>query len=396
MTAVRPDFLDVLDAARSGAALEDTTRSVDYASLDFEVSAVAAALRARGVRLGDRVVVSLPNSVTSVVAFLACAALGAIWVGVNPAASVEERARQCEIVSPRLVIDADALATPSGDRAELPARADLDAPCAIAFSSGTTGPPKALVHSRATVSLAASALASTTLHRDDRVGVTLPCSIHNVMIVGPLTSLIAGATTVLLDGFSASAVAAQCRARRLTMVRALVPATVYDLVHDDGINADSLSMLREAGTGAAGLAESLKTAFEAKFGVRMSGSYGLSEAPAAVCSEDTSGPRRPGSSGVPLPHVSISIRDGDGMPLPTGESGQVWVGPATDGPWAGQYRGLLGHWVDGQLIPAAPGAGRFGTGETSTRPTFVGRRRRRSATSRFPMRSSLLRSCHET
>jgi acyl-CoA synthetase (AMP-forming)/AMP-acid ligase II len=172
------------------------------------------------------------------------------------------------------------------------------------------------------VSLAAAALAATTMRRDDRVGVTLPCSILNVMIVGPLMSLIAGATTVLLDDFTARAVAAECCPRRLTMIRALVPATVYDLVHDDGIGPESLSTLREAGTGAAGLAEGLRVAFEAKFGIRMSGSYGLSEAPAAVCSEDTGRPRRLGSSGVPLPHVSISIRDPAGMPLPTANWGR--------------------------------------------------------------------------
>ncbi len=359
----RPDVLDVL---------------TDRPSLAAAVWSVADLLAHHGVRPGDRVVVSLPNSVTSVQAYLGCAAVGAIWAGVNPSAPVKVKARQCEMVAPRVVIGAgdgyapdgvnliavgpDGLApVGSGSR---PPRPDLDAPCAIAFSSGTTGDPKAIVHSRAGVSLAAAALATTTLRPDDRVGVTLPCSIHNVMIVGPLTCLMAGATTVLLDGFTAREVAAKCREERLTMVRALVPATVYDMVHDDAIVPDSLASLREAGTGAAGLAETLRAAFEAKFGIRLSGSYGLSEAPAAVCSEDTGMPRRPGSSGMPLPHASITIRDPAGMCLPSGELGEIWVGPASDGPLAGQYRGALGRWVDGGLVPSA--GGEFATGDVGS------------------------------
>ena len=164
MNAARPDVLDVLDhTQRRDVALEDRWRSVDHAGLASEVNAVVALLRARGVHPGDRVVVSLPNSVSSVEAFLACAALGAIWVGVNPSAPIEEKARQCAIVSPRVVIgasgayvpaEADLISVGDGELVagrcdSLPMRPELDVPCGIAFSSGTTGTPKALVHSRA-------------------------------------------------------------------------------------------------------------------------------------------------------------------------------------------------------------------------------------------------------
>jgi acyl-CoA synthetase (AMP-forming)/AMP-acid ligase II len=387
MKTPRPDVLDVLahgsnHPLRSVVALEDSRRSVEYRSLASAVGAAALLLADHGVRPADRVVVSLPNSVSSVEAFLGCAALGAIWVGVNPAAPLAEKMRQCDIVTPRVVIgaadayvpagaelitvgDDGALVAPGPDTHDsLPARPELDAPCSIAFSSGTTGAPKALVHSRAGLSLAAAALAATTVRSDDRVGVVLPCSIHNVMIVGPLASLIAGASTVLLDRFSARDVAAECRARRLTMVRALEPAAVYDLTHDDEISADDLLSLREAGTGAAGLAEPLRDAFEAKFGIRLSGSYGLSEAPAAVCSEDTGRPRRLGSSGVPLPHVAISVRDAAGISVPTGEVGEMWVRAAEHGPWAGQYRGLLGRWEQGRLVRSSFDERGFATGDT--------------------------------
>jgi len=386
MDSSRPDILEVL-TRRAGApqrgvvALEDSRRSVDYAALASRVGAMSSLLAERGVSPGDRVVVSLPNSVSSVEAFLASATAGAIWVGVNPAAPQAERARQSELVSPRVVIGAadayrprgaelidvgdgaESMTATSGVPIALPRQPDPEAPCAIAFSSGTTGTPKAIVHCRAGLSLAAAALAAATVRPGDRVGVTLPCSILNVMIVGPLTSLIAGASTVLLDGFAAREVAAACQARQLTLLRALVPATVYDMVHDSEISPDALSSLREAGTGAAGLAENLRAAFEKKFGIRLSGSYGLSEAPAALCCEDTGRPRCPGSSGTPLAHVAMSIRNPAGAILPTGATGEIWVGPALTGPWAQQYRGALGRWLDGELVPGPSDRGGFGTGD---------------------------------
>ena len=337
---------------------------MSYEALAVRVRSVAAMLAGHGVRAGDRVVVTLPNSVSSIEAFLGCATIGAIWVGVNPAAPLAERVRQCGVVMPRIVIGTNSARVPDGAalipvdelvaapdaEGSLPSRTDLDAACAIAFSSGTTGAPKAIVHSRAGLSLAAAALASSTVREGDRVGVTLPCSILNVLIVGPMASLFAGATTVLIDRFGARDVANEIRMRGLTMVRAFVPATVYDMTHDEDICAEDLASLREAGTGAAGLAESLRAAFESKFGIRLSGSYGLSEAPAAVCCESAARPRREGSSGTPLPHASIAVRDSDGNRLPTGEVGEVWVAPADEGSWAGQFRGALGHWSGDRLM----------------------------------------------
>lgn len=371
----RPDILDVLRPPTvreipPGLALEDSTRSVAYAALAAQVTEIAEALARRRVRRGDRVAVALPNSAAAVELFLACAAIGAVWVGINPFAPAAETLRQLGVVTPRLVVGslgvdvASLLAEAAeGGRTGTMPIPDPDLPCAIAFTSGTTGMPKAIVHSRAGVSLVAAAMAAATLRRADRVGVTLPLTIHNVMIVGPLTALVAGATTVVPARLDARGVADACREHRLTMVRALVPATVYDLVHDDGIAPDSLASLREAGCGAAGLAETLREAFEAKFGVRLVGSYGLSEAPAAVCHEDIGRPRRPGSSGTPLPHVSISVRDASGTPVPTGVVGDVWVGPAADGPWANQYRPALGTWVDGELSEADPTARGMCTGD---------------------------------
>jgi acetoacetyl-CoA synthetase len=58
--------------------------AVSWAELERQVGSVAAALRAMGVRTGDRVVAYLPNIPEAVVALLATASIGAIWSSCGP------------------------------------------------------------------------------------------------------------------------------------------------------------------------------------------------------------------------------------------------------------------------------------------------------------------------
>jgi malonyl-CoA/methylmalonyl-CoA synthetase len=354
-----PDILDLLNRPHlRGIALQDSRKAVHYRDLGESVRGLAGALVRQGVRSGDRVAVMLPNSEVCVELYLACALIGAIWVGINPSAPEAERERQCTLVSPTVLIGCDPGPAVTAWRfvevADLDVEGaqfeesppELNTPCAIAFSSGTTGTPKAVVHSRQAVSLTAAVLADAQLCADDRVGVILPMSIHNLIVVGALATLYAAATCVPIERMNAASVAAACRDRRLTKVNALVPATIYDLVHDDTIDPTSLSTLRVAGTGAAGLTEELRAAFEAKFGVRLSGSYGMTEAPGAVCVEGVGDPHAPGGSGRSLPHVLVESVDADDRPLGPNEEGDLVIRAADSGPWVGQFRPAIGTWTE--------------------------------------------------
>lgn len=61
----------------------DPQRAVSWSELETSVAAVAAGLRRIGVGRGDRVVAIMPNIPETVVAFLACASLGAIWASCS-------------------------------------------------------------------------------------------------------------------------------------------------------------------------------------------------------------------------------------------------------------------------------------------------------------------------
>jgi acyl-coenzyme A synthetase/AMP-(fatty) acid ligase len=351
--------------AGSSIALEDAGHAVPFRDLCGAVRRRAAGLVAAGVSAGDRVVVIAGNSAAAVELYLACALIGAIWVGINPGAPDTERRRQCGLVRPALIVADDPGLAAAGTTVTTPdllARAgvsvggfpstgpSLETPCAIAFTSGTTADPKPVVHSRAAVSLTAAATAAAHLQPADRVGIILPLSIHNVMIVGPMAALLAGATTVTVAKLNAPGVAAACHTRRLSTLSALVPATIYDLVHDKSIAPTALSSLRSAGAGAANLAEELRTAFESKFGVPLRSSYGMTEAPGVLCLETARAPHVTGGSGRPLPHVVVRARDGRGKVLPPGRQGRLCVYPAADGPFAGMYAPPSWNWSDSGLV----------------------------------------------
>ncbi|MDM0033591.1 acetoacetate--CoA ligase [Variovorax sp. J22P271] len=223
-------------------------REVGWAELERDTAALAATMRAWGVRSGDRVAGYLPHRPETVVAFLACASIGAIWSGCAPdmgPSVVLDRLRQIEpclllasdsysyngklhdrspqvdallsqlptvrrvvhvpgpLASGRTVgwrdrVDwAEAIAEPAPPRYE---RLPFDHPLWIVYSSGTTGLPKAMVHSHGGIVL--THLKTMALQHDLRAGDRLLFLGSTGWIVWNLQvgALLTGASIVLYDG----------------------------------------------------------------------------------------------------------------------------------------------------------------------------------------------------
>ncbi|MFP4446519.1 MAG: acetate--CoA ligase [Desulfosudaceae bacterium] len=83
------------------------TRSYTYADLSRQVNAFAAALRAKGVSKGDRIIIYLPMIIELPVAMLACARIGAIHSVVFGGFSAEAIANRIIDCGARVVITAD-------------------------------------------------------------------------------------------------------------------------------------------------------------------------------------------------------------------------------------------------------------------------------------------------
>ena len=220
---------------------------VEAAALAHQVAQLRAALVARGVGKGDRVAAYLPNIPETVVAFLACASIGAIWCScatefgprsvidrfsqVEPKVLlavagyrygdelVDCRPRVAEVLdalpSVEVVVEVpySELRLGSADvrwpdlLAEAPAGAEpvfepvaFDHPLVILFSSGTTGLPKAIVHGHGGVLLEhlKNHALSWDLGPGDRFMwfTTTAWMMWNALVSG----LLVGASLVLVDG----------------------------------------------------------------------------------------------------------------------------------------------------------------------------------------------------
>jgi len=386
-----------------------------YAELDRACDAAAGALTELGVGPGDRVAACLPNDVDVVTAFHGAMRIGAIWVGINRALAPPEKAFILTDSSTSLVLAdevtldelsplrpdltgvrhwldvagapwRDAVAASAATAAAIGvsadtraatrtdtdtrvgagrARIDPHAPAAIAYTSGTTGHPKGAVHSQHNLVVpGAAVVASRGYGPDLRKGDCLPLTILNMLVLTTLLVAQAGGTCIVMDRVEATSVADWIRRERVTTWNG-VPALLHTMAHEDSIPAAALASLDELWVGGADCPESLRRAVAEKFGLALTHTYGLTEAPTIVTIDPRpipggADPHRSGASGKALPHLALRIQappapDGDGRdgrPGPAtagGEAGEMGAGEicfaaVEEGPWAGVYRPPLGYW----------------------------------------------------
>lgn len=351
---------------RAVAAVPDKTALVGargrqtYAELVDEVSRTAAALDELGVRAGDRVAVSLANDIDIVTALMGIWAQGAVFMGVHTVLAPPEKRYLIDDCEPSLYLTADAdehVGTPrvvglEEWRSRVAGAEPLDpwpecdplAVAAIAYTSGTTGNPKGVMHSQHNALLPGTvAVARGSYDADDVFLCVHPLTILNLQVLHGLTTIQALAVCAIADHHDPVSLARWIKQERVTHF-AVVPTVAYDLLTHPGVHPDDLATLTKPRVGGAAMPESVKLLFEERFGTKPATSLGITEGPTLVTRQDPDRPIVEGSCGRALPHIDVQVLDDDDRPVKVGEVGEICFGPRRDGPWAGVYRTMLGYW----------------------------------------------------
>src|SRR5258707_7611451 len=165
-----------MNADSHDTALEWAGLHFTFAELDERARRVAAVLRQRGFRAGDRLCVQLANTITIIDISDACSRLGVIFVPINVLYREREVAHILADAEPKWFITERELPELEVD-APPPVFPELfdDAPAALIYTSGTTGTPKGAILARRNFDVNARSLVEAwRITSSDRLLLALP------------------------------------------------------------------------------------------------------------------------------------------------------------------------------------------------------------------------------
>src|SRR6266404_5343832 len=203
----------------------------------------------------------------------------------------------------------------------------------IIYTSGTTGRPKGamLSHGNLLHNVESCRIVLQTVAAD-RFAVLLPMFHSYMLTVGIMLPLLVGGSIVLVKSLHPVRNVLQEILQRQATILPGIPQFYRGLVNS---NVNGSLPLRLCVSGAAPLPAQVLKEFEAKFKIPLIEGYGLSEASPVVTKNPLDGTRKPGSIGLPIPDVEVSIQDDSGRQLDTNEIGELCVrgGNVMQGYW---------------------------------------------------------------
>ncbi len=351
-------------------AIVDGDRRSSWAELHRLSQRFALHLRELGIEAGDVVALQLPNWLEYVVCYHGIqlaggivVQLGADWrsaemeygLGVGPAKAA---------IIPREFLDYDYPTTLQDLRPKLPSlehvlvgrgeapdgcisldeiladpiedriapetlrecRPSPDQIIRIVFTSGTTGLPKAIMHTNNTLAHSGRTVRADFNHdADDVVLMYVPFSANYGAIMGLQLPVTVGARMVLMDRFSATRALDLIEREKITYVPG-TPTAFIALSNSPAIEHARLESLRLLlSAGASFPVQSIKE-LRQKFKTTFIDSFGMNEFGMGFwCLPEDDPDEVDGSIGRAIPGVEARVVDADGRPVPLGETGELVI-----------------------------------------------------------------------
>ncbi|MBL8385991.1 MAG: AMP-binding protein [Burkholderiales bacterium] len=314
--------------------------TITYGAFHQRIRRIAGGLVRRGVAPGDRVLIHLENCPEALLAWYACAWIGAVAVTTNARASDDELSYYADhcgavggITQPKfaervaascrglgwLAVTADDGGEPAARAPDAASRFDaLDGeppprrapdplhPCSVQYTSGTTSRPKAVLWTHANALWGARVNAAhEDLRADDVHLAYLPLFHTNAQAYSVLACLWVGATCVIQPRFSASRFWPVSLAHRCTWT-SLIPFCVKALLPLDVPPAHHYRWWGSAVSA---------PPTDAHFNVRTMGWWGMTETITHGIVGSHCLPNVPLSIGRPAPEYEIAIVESAGAPV---------------------------------------------------------------------------------
>lgn len=343
-------------------AFIDAQGRITFGELKDRIERCAAYLRRIGIAPGDVVTIQLPNRIAFPIAFFALELIGAVANKVNPDFRIREldyilrfsgskaficpgnlrgfdhlgMARQLRAAIPALthvvvsgqdVNDefnlergiAETEPLPTSERAPMSA----DDIFRMAFTSGTTGNPKCVLHSFNT-----TLPAVRQINRDMQVTeadvqlVYLPVCL-NWGYLCLLQAILSGSKAVLLERFSAKAALDLIQRQGVTYV-ATAPASIVAMLNEPNLSDYDVSSLRVVITGGASAAIETIRDYQARMPGHLIELYGMLETGFHTYTRFSDDPAKVnGTIGRVVSSMGLKILDEAGNEVPSAEVGEI-------------------------------------------------------------------------
>lgn len=362
------DNPDGIAVSGVNSATGEETR-LTYAQFSRRVDRIALGLVALGVEPGDVVSFQLPNWWQFAALAAACARIGAVSNPLMPIFRQRELrlmlafAESKVVVAPRIFRDFDHAEMLRGLLAEMEEaprlfvvggegdesfegyfldraweeeedaaaifaarRPDADALAQLMFTSGTSGEPKAVMHTSNTIVSSAREYARWIgLTGEDKVFMASPLAHQTGFIYGVVLAWFLKTQLALQDLWSAPAAARNIEAQRATFTMASTPF-LSDLANDASVTREQLHSLRIFVCAGAPIPPEIVRRATDRLGFSVLSCWGMTENGGVTIARPGDPPEKVfETDGKAIDGMEVRVVDADGRPLPPGETGDLLV-----------------------------------------------------------------------